>query len=389
MNFHSSSKKRRVTNKHYPAIVIGAGAAGLFAGSILGRKAIVLEKGDRAGRKLLLTGGGKCNYTHDSELPEIFNHYTADRKFIRDALYAMPPSSIMDYFKELSIEPAIESNGKVFPTTGKAEDVVSALERRCSIEYETEVLSIRKEERFIVETTKGTFTSSAVLIATGGISYPHTGSDGKGYELAKSFGHSIERPVPALAPLALEYSLKEAEGITLNLTIKIGKKSLSDSAVITRRGISGPLAENISYLLPDKREITISFLDITKEEIRAENGKTLLKNTISLPARLTKALLGPIGEKKIAELKKDELNLAIERITSLKTNAFAIREGAMSTHGGVSMREINSRTMESKLIPGLYFAGDVMDVDAECGGYSLTWAFASAYLFAKAIDSFN
>ena len=389
MNFHSSSKKRRVTNKHYPAIIIGAGAAGLCAGSILGRKAIVLEKGDRAGRKLLLTGGGKCNYTHDSELPEIFNHYTADRKFIRDALYAMPPSSIIDYFKELSIEPAIESNGKVFPATGKAEDVVSALEKRCSIEYETEVLSIRKEERFIVETTKGTFTSSAVLIATGGISYPHTGSDGKGYELAKSFGHSIERPVPALAPLALEYSLKEAEGITLNLTIKIGKKSLSDSAVITRRGISGPLAENISYLLPDKREITISFLDITKEEIRAENGKTLLKNTISLPARLTKALLGPIGEKKIAELKKDELNLAIERITSLKTNAFAIKEGAMSTHGGVSMKEINPRTMESKLIPGLYFAGDVMDVDAECGGYSLTWAFASAYLFAKAIDSFN
>lgn len=389
MNFHSSSKKKRVTNKHYPAIIIGAGAAGLFAGSILGRKAIVLEKGDRAGRKLLLTGGGKCNYTHDSELPEIFNHYTADRKFIRDALYAMPPSSIIDYFKELSIEPAIESNGKVFPATGKAEDVVSALEKRCSIEYKTEVLTIRKEERFIVETTKGTFTSSAVLIATGGISYPHTGSDGKGYELAKSFGHSIERPVPALAPLALEYSLKEAEGITLNLTIKIGKKSLSDSAVITRRGISGPLAENISYLLPDKREITISFLDITKEEIRAENGKTLLKNTISLPARLTKALLGPIGEKKIAELKKDELNLALERITSLKTNAFAIKEGAMSTHGGVSMKEINPRTMESKLIPGLYFAGDVMDVDAECGGYSLTWAFASAYLFAKAIDSFN
>lgn len=386
MSSHSSSKKRRVTNKYSPAIIIGAGAAGLFAGSILGRKALVLEKGERCGRKLLLTGGGKCNYTHDSENPELLNHYTADKKYIRDALYAMSPSAIVEYFKKLGINPVVEENGKIFPHTGRAEDIVAALEKRCSIEYETEVISVRKEERFVIETNKGTFTSDSLLIATGGISYPHTGSDGKGYELAKAFGHTIERPTPALAPLALDFSLKEAEGITIPMTIKVGKKILSDSAVITRRGISGPLAENISYLLPEKKEISLSFLEITKEEIRGESGRTLLKNVIPLPSRLTKALLGPIGEKKIAELKKEELNLAIERLTGLRTNAWAIKEGAMSTHGGVSMKELNSKTMESKLVAGLYFAGDLTDVDAECGGYSLTWAFASSYLFAKAID---
>ena len=386
MSSHSLSKKRRVTNKHYPVLIIGAGASGLFAGSILGKKAIVIEKNSQAGKKLLLTGGGRCNYTHDSELPELLSHYSADKKYIRDALYALPPKKIVQYFKELSIEPSIEETGKIFPRTGKAEDVVSALEKKASVIYETEVLSIEKTDVFVVKTNKGTFTADSILVSTGGNSFAHTGSDGKGYEFAKAFGHTVNKPTPALAPIALDFKLTEAEGITATITIKIGKKEFSDSAVITRRGLSGPLAENISYLLPQKKEIVLSFAEISKESIKAENGKTLLKNVLNMPTRLSKALLGNLAEKKIAELKKDELTLIVERITNLKTNAMAIKEGAMSTHGGVSMDEVNTKTMESKLVKGLYFAGDVLDVDGECGGYSLTWAFASAFLFAQSVS---
>lgn len=383
MSSPSSSKKRRVINKHYPVLIIGAGAAGLFAGSILGKKAIVIEKNSQAGKKLLLTGGGRCNYTHDSELPELLSHYSADKKYIRDALYALPPKKIVEYFKELSIEPSVEETGKIFPSTGKAEDVVSALEKKASIIYETEVLSIEKGDIFIIKTNKGIITADAVLISTGGNSFPHTGSDGKGYEIAKALGHTINKISPALAPIALDQKLSEAEGITATITVKIGKKEFSDSAVITRRGLSGPLAENISYMLPQKREIILSFAEVSKESIKAENGKTLLKNALNIPTRLSKALLGNLAEKKIAELKKDELSYIVERITNLKTNAIAIKEGAMSTHGGVSMDEVNTKTMESKLVSKLYFAGDILDVDGECGGYSLTWAFASAYLFAQ------
>ena len=383
----SQSEKRRVRNNHCRAIIIGAGAAGLFAGSILGRKAIVIEKNERPGKKLLLTGGGRCNYTHDSVLPELFDHYTADKRYIRDALYALPPQAIIDYFSSLGISPAIEENGKVFPISGKAEDIVSALERNAVISYEREVTSIERIDGiFHIHTDKDTFTSDMVLLACGGNSYPHTGSDGKGYELAKSLGHTITTVSPALAPLAIEFPLKDAEGVTLEITAAAGKKELKDSAVITRRGISGPLAENISYLFPEKKDIVLSFCEISKEYIKKQNGKTLLKNIVPLPQRLVKALLGPIGEKKIAELRKEELDIAVERLSGLKTKAKAIKEGAMSTHGGVSMKEINTKTMESKLVPGLYFAGDLADVDGNCGGYSLTWAFASAYLAAKDIE---
>ena len=385
MSFHSSSKKKRVETKHYPVIIVGAGAAGLFAGSILGRKALVLEKGAMAGRKLKLTGGGKCNYTHSSEPSGLLSHYKQDKRYIRDVIYALPPKRIIEYFKNLSIEPHIEENGKVFPKSMNAEDVVSALEARCTIEYVCEVFSVEKKDRFLIRTSKGIYTSDKLLIATGGIAYPHTGSDGKGYEIARSFGHNVISPTPALAPLKLDFPLSQAEGITLTLMAKIGKKTATDSAVITKKGISGPLAENISYLFPEKRDITLSFLDITKEEIRGLNGRSLLRNSLPLPDRLISALLGPIADKKNAELKKDEINIIIERLTCLRTQAIAIKEGAMSTHGGVDIMEVDTKTMESKLVSNLFFAGDVLDVDADCGGYSLTWAFASANAFASAI----
>ena len=156
-------------------------------------------------------------------------------------------------------------------------------------------------------------------------------------------------------------------------------------AVITRRGISGPAAENFSYLLNGREEITIFFDNTDIHSLREKAGSTLLKNALPIPPRLAAALLGPTAEKKIANLSKEEERKATEVLQRGIFTAKPIAEGAMSTAGGVKTEEINPMTMESKLIPGLYFAGDIIDVDADCGGYSLTWAFATAYIAVKTI----
>lgn len=374
-------------SEHFEVAIIGGGAAGLFAGNILGKKTIILEKGDRPGRKLLLTGGGRCNYTHNASLPELLDHYNGNRSFISHALFSYPPQKIIQFFSSMGIKPEIADNGKVFPLFGDSHSIVSVLEKGVSLRTNTNVISISKDDCFIIETDSGIITSNYVLIATGGNSYPHTGSDGNGYILAKSLGHTITRISPALAPLKLSLNLSKAEGITLPLTIKIGKKEYSGSAVITKQGISGPLAEDISFMFPENKEISIRFSEIDIPTLRKNQGKTLLKNTINLPERLSYTLLGDLSNKKVADLKKDEEIFISKQLSDCKCMAKAIQAGAMSTHGGIDTKEINSKTMESKLVEGLFFAGDIVDVDANCGGYSLTWAFSSAYLAAEAIKN--
>ena len=371
--------------EHYPVAIIGGGAAGLFAGAILGKKTIILEKGKRCGRKLLLTGGGRCNYTHDSTLPELLSHYNGKKSFIRPALYSLPPEKIIKRFKDFGIEPSFDENGKVFPLHGDSFSILNALETKCRIKVACEVKAIRKDKLFIIETNQGTITSDYLILAAGGNSYPHTGSDGSGYVLAHSLGHKIIPPTPALAPLKLSRDLSKAEGVSLTVTVKIDKKEYKGDIVITKLGISGPLAEDISYMFPTERDIIISFVDINIEKLRRENGKSVVKNMMPLPDRLIRALLGELSDKKIAELKKEEESFILNQLTAMKCTAKAIARGAMSTHGGINVDEVDSKTMESKLISNLYFAGDILDIDANCGGYSLTWAFATAEVAANAI----
>lgn len=367
-------------NSHIPVAIVGGGASGLFAGSILGKKALILERGDKCGRKLLLTGGGRCNYTHSSTLPELLDHYNGNKRFISHALYSFTPDDIISFFSKLGIEPKEEENGKIFPLNKDSYDIVSALEKRSCIETNTYVLDIKKEDKFIITTNKGTITSDYLILSTGGNSYPHTGSDGNGYKLASSLGHNLTPLKPALAPLALNVDMSKAEGITIPLTIKIKKKEYTGSTVITKKGISGPLAEDISYMISDDEDITIKFIDIDFKELRQKNGKPLLKNALMIPERLSIALLEDLANKRIADISKKEELYIEERLCALRCKAKALQAGAMSTHGGVDIRELDPKTMESKLIEGLYLVGDIVDVDANCGGYSLTWAFASSYI---------
>ncbi len=377
-----------MSNYIYPALIIGAGASGLFASSLLGKKALVLDGNSEPGRKLLLTGGGRCNYTHYSDIEELLAHYRAPSNSIKRILYPLPPSSIIAYFKALGINEEITDEGKVFPKSKSAKDVIAALTQNGNIKLDERVLDIDKEnDIFITRTAKVTYLSRNILIATGCNSYKETGSDGKGIELLKAFGHRATPFTPALAPIELQRKLTGAENITLDIEIRCNKEIIKGSALITRRGLTGPAAENISYMLDAYKDIEIKFIELSKDEIKAKNGKLLLKNAIELPPRLTETILKELANKKIAELTKSELEFIESNLMHYKTKAKAISEGAMTAYGGALLEDFNLKTMESKLVPGLYAAGDILSPSADCGGYSLTFAFASAYIAANAIKA--
>ncbi len=367
-------------------LIIGGGAAGLYASSLL-TDAVILERNESCGRKLLLTGGGRCNYTHLSPVSELLEHYHGSLPFIRKVLYSHTPEDIIRHLKKFGVTP-VNEDGKIFPSSGNAADVLKALlcNQQRIIQGRADSI-IKKDDFFLIKTGTTSIEAKNVIIATGGMAYPHTGSDGSGYHLIKELGHCITPPRPALAPLNLEPSLKEAEGVSTYITIKKGKKAISGMAVITKHGISGPVAEDFSYLLNGKEKIAIKFDAPELKALRETKGSALLKNCLSIPPRLAKAILGDIAEKKIANLSAKEEQEASEALSNGIYTAYPIAQGAMSTAGGVKTAEINASTMESKLIPNLYFAGDIIDVDADCGGYSLTWAFATAYIATATIAS--
>ena len=229
-------------------LIIGGGAAGLYAASFI-KDAVILERNDECGRKLLLTGGGRCNYTHTGSVEDLLEHYHGSRQFIKKVLYQHCNEDIIAHFEKLGINPKKE-NGKIFPQSGDAHSIRDALLGNHPRIIKGTALSIEKSgDSFLIITDNGTLEAKRILFASGGNSFPKTGSDGLGYSILKRLGHSIASQHPALAPLELSPSLKEAEGITIPVTLRKGKKEVSDMAVITRRGISGPAAENFSYLL--------------------------------------------------------------------------------------------------------------------------------------------
>lgn len=363
-------------------LIIGGGAAGLYASSFLPGSTILEGNGD-CGRKLLLTGGGRCNYTHYEDVPSLIPHYHGSLPFIRKVLYSHTPDDIIKHFRELGIEP-VNENGKIFPRSGDANDIRSALLHARPAIINGKAISISNDDGlFTIMTTTGKLKAKKIILACGGDSYPQTGSDGNGYNLASRLGHCITPPHPALAALSLSPSLQQAEGVTIEITIRKGKMAVTDTAVITRKGISGPAAENFSYVLNGQEDITISFCDADLKMLRETHGAMLLKNALPIPARLSSILLGDIANKKCSNLSKQDERFITENLSCKPFRANAIKASAMSTAGGIRTSEINPATMESRIIPGLYFAGDIIDVNADCGGYSLTWAFATAYIASK------
>lgn len=391
-------------------IVIGAGPAGIMAALSASKnnEVILIERNAEIGKKLKLTGGGRCNITNNRDIEEFFEKIVTNKKFLYSALYTFTNTSLLDYFSSKGLEYKVEYDQKVFTKSDKADEVIEIFKRDLMesdvrIYYNTKVSDLIVENNVVkgVVTEEGKkIISDKVIVTTGGKSYPTTGSDGSMFEILERHGHTINNFYPALIPLVIkEGFIKNLQGIAMkevviSTTIKKKKIQRQGDMIFTHFGISGPgvlkFSSYINKLLKDMEvKINIDFLpEVSKEELSSlirSNNKSILNNLKQyLPQNFIKEILSMLNlnEVKVSELKKEDENKLIECIKemSLTVEDTITIKAAMVTSGGVTVKEINASTMESKKIKNLFFAGEVIDIDAETGGYNLQMAFSTGYL---------
>ncbi|PKL14487.1 MAG: NAD(P)/FAD-dependent oxidoreductase [Spirochaetae bacterium HGW-Spirochaetae-8] len=409
-------------------VVIGGGPAGLFAAlsaSTVCKKAsfpavvTVLERNARPGQKLLASGSGQCNLTQNASPEELVKHYGDNGRFLLPVLNACPPSRVMDWFTAWNVPLIVREDGKVFPRSLRAQDVLRVLMERCieaGVEFKNEsrVVSLNRElKTFLINLEQGaTLAADMVIIATGGSSYPTTGSTGDGYLLAKALGHTIVPPHAALTGvIAPQGTLGILSGISfalagLTLLSGAGKgRYWNGPLLITHSGISGPLVINNSRYLASGDEVALCFLPHEDGRLRTpaemesllkqliDNQGSLQLQTVLHQLALPKAFIswvlqdcGVDGGRKAAEIGKKQLAPLARAIvaTKLTISLKGCLEKAMVTAGGVALSEINRKTMRSQLVEGLYLAGEVMDIDGDTGGYNLQAAWSTGWAAGQA-----
>jgi len=402
--------------KNYDVLIIGGGPAGLFSAiscANFGLKIAILEKNKSFGRKLLISGAGKCNLTHDKPIGEFVYHYGTSSNFVKPCLYAFSNEDFRKFLYKKKLSTVSVENGKVFPQSMKAIDVLNVFENVCRAKNvdmltQMDVKRIVKNDAFFeIETENSTFYSKYVVISTGGASYPQTGSTGDGYIFAKNFGHKIRPTKFALAPLYIKnFELAEFSGLSFeNLCLthwREGKKigNYLGDVLITHRGISGPGVMDNSRYMVKKDVVKINFLDTPVEESRAiliklfaNGGKKWVRtvvNELNIPKRLMDYFLKSADvhdELKCAELTKIMRTKLLSLLTEYEMEIKEVGNAtnAMVTAGGVSLKEVNPKTMESRKVDGLYFAGEVLDVDGDTGGYNIQAAVSMGYMVGRSI----
>lgn len=395
-------------------IVIGGGAAGMMAAisaKINGGDVILLERNDRVGRKLLATGNGRCNYTNKNLT--IKNYHGSNPKFAYSVLSQFNVDTTMEFFERMGITPAIEDNGKVFPLSFQSSSMLDVF--RYEIESEgielitdAYVSNIKKDKKFNVILKDGrTFQGDKVILATGGKSLPNSGSDGNGYKLCEELGHSIVDVFPGLVQLQLEGNVFKP----LNGTKFLGRAGIyiddkliledTGDILFTSYGISGPPILQLSrdaleYIRKGKEvELRVSIIHTKNIEELYEyliyRLSLMSKKTIEvgLIGLINKKLILPILKEINIDRNKNSANLSKEEIRrlaevliswSFKVTGSQPWEYAQVTAGGVNTKNINNKTMESKIHSGLYIVGELVDIDGDCGGYNLQWAWSSGYI---------
>lgn len=398
--------------------VVGGGAAGMIAAVFAarnGNEVCLYEKNEKLGKKLFITGKGRCNLTNAAEIEELFSAVVSNPKFLYSSFYSFTNEQTIDFFEELGVKTKIERGGRVFPVSDHSSDVIRGLERELKrldvrIELNTAAADILLDEN----TVKGLLLSDgreieadAVIIAAGGLSYPSTGSTGDGYRMAKTCGHRVTKLSPSLVPMEVkEWYAKELMGLSLrNIEISItdGKKKLYQEfgeMLFTHYGVSGPVILSASSIVGNRlkdKELTLH-IDLkpalTKEQLDKRilrefdtNHNRQFKNACAglFPAKLRPVmaeLSGIPGDRKVNEITREERQNFAELIKDFTMTLTGLRgyNEAIITKGGVSVREIDPGTMESKLVKGLYFAGEVLDLDALTGGFNLQIAWSTGYL---------
>lgn len=399
-------------------IVVGGGAAGMMAAVTAARKGknvLLLEKNEKLGKKLFITGKGRCNITNSAEIDELFSAVVSNPKFLYSSFYSLTNDQVIEFFEELGVKTKVERGGRVFPESDHSSDVIRALEQElkrlgAEIRLRTEVKKILAEggrAKGVRLSSGEKLNADAVIIATGGISYPSTGSTGDGYRFARECGHKVTELSPALVPMeAEEWYAKELMGLSLrNIEIKItdGKKKLYEEfgeMLFTHYGVTGPVILSASSIVGKKlKEHPLTLhIDLkpalTEEQLDKRvlrefeaNHNRQFKNAVDslFPAKLKPVIVELSGipeEKKVNEVTKEERLRFVRMIKDFSMTLTAMRgyNEAIITKGGVSVKEIDPGTMESKLVNRLYFAGEVLDLDAVTGGYNLQIAWSTGYL---------
>lgn len=394
-------------------IVVGGGPAGIMAALTASKtnEVILVERNNEIGKKLRLTGGGRCNITNNRSIDEFFDKVVTNKKFLYSAFYTFSNDSLLEYLKENDFEYKIEydNDNKVYTKSDKADDIIRLfidnLEKsNVKVMYDTKVEDLIVEDniiRGIVTSNGNKILGDKVIISTGGKSVPATGSDGSMYDILSKYGHKIDALYPGLVPLVIkEGFVKNLQGVSMKnvvLSAKVKKKKyeIIGDMIFTHFGISGPgvlkLSSYINRALENGEvEVTLDFIqDKSKDEIskliKENTNKTVLNNLKGLlPGNFLKEIVGLLNltETKPSELKKEDEIKLVNYIKEMKLTAIETLsiKAAMVTSGGVAVKEINASTMESKLIKNLYFAGEVINVDAETGGYNLQIAFSTGYL---------
>ncbi len=405
-------------------IVIGGGAAGAVAAIFAarnGHRVELFEKNEKIGKKLFITGKGRCNVTNAGDMDALFDAVKSNPKFLYSAFYSFTNEQAMDFFEELGVRLKVERGNRVFPESDHSSDIIHALKHELEqlgveIHFCTEVKDVLVEhEKFtgIVLKNGKKVSGDACVVATGGISYASTGSTGDGYRFAEKTGHKVTELYPSLVPMEVkEWYAKELQGLSLRNvrgTILDGKKKLYDEfgeMLFTHYGVSGPIIISASSVVGKKlqdKELTLQ-IDLkpalSREQLDQrvlrdfeENKNKQFKNAVDklFPAKLKPIMIELSGispEKKVNEISKEERLYFVDLIKNFKMTLTGLRSynEAIITKGGVSVKDVDPGTMESKKISGLYFAGEVLDLDALTGGFNLQIAWSTGYLAGISIQ---
>ncbi len=398
--------------------VVGGGAAGMMAAVFAARnenEVYLYEKNEKLGKKLFITGKGRCNLTNTADMEELFAAVVSNPKFLYSSFYSFTNEQTIAFFEELGVKTKVERGGRVFPVSDHSSDVIRGLERELNrlgvhIVLNTEVkelLAVNGSVRGLLLASGKRTDADAVIVAAGGLSYPSTGSTGDGYRMAESCGHKITPLSPALVPMEVkEWYAKELMGLSLRnigITITDGSKKLYQDfgeMLFTHYGVSGPVILSASSITGNRlkeKELTLH-IDLkpalTKEQLDKRvlrefesNHNRQFKNAVAglFPAKLLPVMVDLSGipeEKRVNEITKEERKKFTDLIKDFTMTLTGLRSysEAIITRGGISVKEIDPGTMESKLIKGLFFAGEVLDLDAVTGGFNLQIAWSTGFL---------
>lgn len=407
-----------MNQEKYDLIVIGSGAAGITAAIVAarnGKKVLLLEKLSHISAKLKATGGGRCNLTNTLSNEDFMAKFGRDGRFMQDALSEFDNQKLVSFMDEIGVKTHAPDGFRIFPTSHSSTTIIVALQKEMK-RVNVSVLCNQRVEALLVEkaslngvaTQDNTYKAPSIIVATGGLGYPVLGADGDGYKLAKELGHTITELSPAMMPLKTEETwVAECRADTISkveLRVNIKKHHrlrAKGDLIFTKTGIRGPVvldfAREITPLLKKYIQVPL-LLNLTKgmneEQILKHLKNEALKNPTANIVELTSTLLPQALSLELCKLANVECLATLSKVTAqsraklvnilawtpLTINGHDGFKLAMITRGGISLKEINPKTMQSKLVNGLYFCGEIMNLDGPCGGYNLQWSFASGYL---------